>query len=712
LNAQNVVLVWEDEFNENTIDLSNWDYDTGSSNDNVHYYTSRNENVQIVNGVLNIIALEESYQGYNYTSGLIKTKINWRYGRVEARIKLPATNGFVPAFWMLPADNIYGWWPKSGEIDIMEHPTNEVSNIYGSIHTETYNNFGGIGNEGDVTEITDAASEFHIYAIDWTKDKIDFYVDNNLYYTFNNAHSGSAEWPFDRPFYIILNLAVGGGWVGDPDETSVFPARMEVDWVRVYQYFDDMAIQGADFIPYNSSDITYSIPDINGAETSWELPGNAEISIGQNTNQIKVDWNYFGGDIKVNVTTNDGSRIITYPVKVSENLLKNSGFEKGVKYWNELVGYPASAAFNLSTAGVFYGNQALSVDVQTLGTNPWDIQISQKELFLKSGQQYHLSFWAKSDHVNGEINLALINSEFFVYHSERFELSNNWEQYKIDYTAATNDMVNLNIDLGIKTGVYYFDQFLLTTPEFSDVNQIRNADFFESDSGWNFVTHGSAQANSTVINGEYRVSIVNGGNDGWDIHLGQFPLNIENGKKYTITFDAYAASPRTILALVGMNAEPWTLYSGDQIISLTTEKQTYSYSFIMSDPSDNQSRFGFDLGGFAIDVFFDNLIVSSGTTVVGMSKIPNTPQRIQLVQNYPNPFNPTTNITYHLPKSSNVELSIYNLVGQKVAILVSERQQVGQHQVQWDASGFASGIYYYMIKTDEFRQVKKMVLVR
>ncbi|MCP4414586.1 MAG: glycoside hydrolase family 16 protein, partial [Gammaproteobacteria bacterium] len=232
----------------------------------------------------------------------------------------------------------------------------------------TYNNFSGVGNEGDVTVIADAETEFHIYAVEWNEDQIDFYVDNNLYYTFNNSHNGSATWPFDKPFYIILNLAVGGGWVGDPDETTVFPAIMQVDWVRVYQYFDDIAIEGADYLPYSSSDIIYSIPNINGAQYSWDVPGNAEITAGQNTSQINVGWNYFGGDINATITTDAGSHLIKYPVKVSANLLKNSGFEKGVKYWNGTVGYPAVADFSLTTSEIFYGNQALAIDVQTLGT--------------------------------------------------------------------------------------------------------------------------------------------------------------------------------------------------------------------------------------------------------------------------------------------------------------------------------------------------------
>ena len=442
--------------------------------------------------------------GYNYTSGLLKTKTNWRYGRIEARIKLPATNGFVPAFWMLPAENIYGWWPKSGEIDIMEQPSNEVSNIYGTIHSETYNSITGTGSVGGVTVVPDAQSEFHVYAVEWNANRIDFYVDAQNYFSFINNSGGSATWPFDEPFYIILNLAVGGGWVGNPDSTTVFPAIMEVDWVRVYQNLDDFAVNGSDFIPYFSSDINYSVDDISNATYSWEVPGNAQIISGQNTNKVNVDWNYFGGDIKANVTTSIGSRIINFPVKVSDNLIRNSGFEKGVKYWNGIVGYPAQADFSLNTGTVFNGNQSLAVDVQTLGTNSWDIQCSRKDLILVAGEEYILRFLGKNRSLYPVILiLAIISFDpFVVYYSEIIHLTNNWSQYEISYTATTSDTVALNIDLGFQTGVLISDNFLLTTPELLNGNQLKNADFFDADSDWNLNTLSSAMAVGEVIDRE------------------------------------------------------------------------------------------------------------------------------------------------------------------------------------------------------------------
>ena len=362
--------------------------------------------------ILHIIALKESYEGYNYTTALLKTKnsVNWRYGRIEARIKLPGTNGFVPAFWMMPADDQYGWWPWSGEIDIMEHPTNQVDKIFGTVHAGAYSTFTGTTPQGSNIQIPDAETAYHIYAIEWTPEKIDFYVDDQKYFTFNNEHSGFKAWPFDQPFYIILNLAVGGGWVGNPDATSIFPAVMEVDYVRVYQYEGDMSIIGPDFLTYNSQSAAYTFPTLDGASYSWSLPGHAEISSGQNTSRIQADWNIFGGSVNAGIQTLEGSYNVEFPVEVSYNLLKNSGFEKGVKYWNCSIASTADATAHLDTLDIHRGKSSLIIDVKTPSTNGWDVQVSQRELSVINGKQYKAAFWAKTNGAASQLSAAIMNT--------------------------------------------------------------------------------------------------------------------------------------------------------------------------------------------------------------------------------------------------------------------------------------------------------------
>jgi beta-glucanase (GH16 family) len=199
LRAQSRVLVWSDEFNGTAIDLTRWRLGQGTSNDNLQYYTGRSENAQISGGMLQIIARKESYAGMNYTSALLQTQhaVYWRYGRMEARIKLPGSPGFVPAFWMLPEDDRYGWWPASGEIDVMEYPTTQSGTIYGTAHSQAHSSFAGTAPLGSTIAVGDAESAFHVYATEWSPQQIDFFVDENKYFTVVNEQTGHAGWPFD-----------------------------------------------------------------------------------------------------------------------------------------------------------------------------------------------------------------------------------------------------------------------------------------------------------------------------------------------------------------------------------------------------------------------------------------------------------------------------------------------------------------------------------
>ncbi len=487
--AQTRKLAWSDEFNGPVIDRAFWSFDKGPTNDCVHYCTDRPENANVEEGILRISALKESYEGYNYTAALLRTKnsVNWRYGRVEARIKLPGTNGFVPAFWMMPADDRYGWWPWSGEIDIMEHPTNQVDKIYGTIHAGAYSSFTGTTSQGSTIQIPDAESAYHIYAIEWTPDRIDFYVDDQKYFTFNNENSGSEKWPFDQPFYIILNMAVGGGWVGNPDETSVFPAVMEVDFVRVYQYEQDMKITGPDFLTYNNQSAAYTFPALDGTTYSWSLPGHAEILSGQNSSRIQSGWNIFGGSVNVGVQTPEDSYSVEFPVEVSYNMLKNSGFEKGVKYWNCSIASSAEATAKLDTLNVHRGKSSVIVDVKTPAVNPWDVQLSQRELSVTKGKQYKTTFWAKTNGASSQLSAAIINSmDNALYAKSTFTITDIWTQFEMAFTANASAAVGFNIDLGSNTGTFFLDDFVFTTPELSDINQLTNPDFERGGDDWYF----------------------------------------------------------------------------------------------------------------------------------------------------------------------------------------------------------------------------------
>jgi beta-glucanase (GH16 family) len=234
-------LVWQDEFDGpagQSPDPAKWDYDIGTDwgNAQLEYDTDRPENVSLDgNGHLAIIARQESYEGRNFTSARIVTRglFEPTYGRFEARIKLPWGQGIWPAFWLLGANIEEVGWPACGEIDIMEYRGQEVSRVHGSVHGPGYSAAEAVTRRFDL--IRDRFdTDFHIFAVEWGTDFINFFVDGTFYQEVTPGDL-SGTWVFDHPFYIILNVAVGGNWVGPPNANTVFPQTMLIDWVRVYE---------------------------------------------------------------------------------------------------------------------------------------------------------------------------------------------------------------------------------------------------------------------------------------------------------------------------------------------------------------------------------------------------------------------------------------------------------------------------------------------
>jgi beta-glucanase (GH16 family) len=246
-NGTEKKLVWSDEFDKNgEPDPTKWSYDVGTgcpncgwgNNENQFYTDNRRENARVENGHLIIEARQEKMDYQQYTSARMvsKKKGDWLFGRIEARIKCPVGRGTWPAFWMLPTDWKYGGWPKSGEIDIMEHVGYLRDSIFGSAHSETFNHTKGTGSTGNIF-LNDSEQKFHIYAVEWHADRIDYFVDETKYHTFKNVQKTADEWPFDQPFHVILNLAVGGNWGGKMGvDAEIWPRKMEVDFVRVYAF--------------------------------------------------------------------------------------------------------------------------------------------------------------------------------------------------------------------------------------------------------------------------------------------------------------------------------------------------------------------------------------------------------------------------------------------------------------------------------------------
>lgn len=237
-------LAWADEFNGTTLDMATWSFENGDGcpgicgwgNNELEYYTGRPENLFFQDGKMIIEARKENYAGKSYTSSKILTrgKKVFKYARIDIRAKLPKGKGIWPAFWLLPQNNVFGGWPKSGEIDLMEMIGHEPNRSYGTLHfgpgpgsTQLGRNYvlpSGIFND-----------EFHVFSLEWTNNQIKWLIDGNLYSTYTNADFGANNYPFNEDFFLIVNMAVGGNWPGSPDATTYFPQWLILDYIRVYQ---------------------------------------------------------------------------------------------------------------------------------------------------------------------------------------------------------------------------------------------------------------------------------------------------------------------------------------------------------------------------------------------------------------------------------------------------------------------------------------------
>ena len=231
-------LVWSEEFDyKGSPAAETWGYETGYiRNHELQYYTDMLENVRVEDGLCIITARLEGED--SITSASINTlgKYDFLYGRIEVRAKIPSALGTWPAIWMLGTNRSELGWPACGEIDIMEHVGYDPDQIHANIHTRAYNHSIGT-NKGNQIEVEDPWSDFHIYAVEWFEDHMDFFMDDSLYFSFENDMAlNNDTWPFDKPHYLLLNLAYGGTWGGNQGvDTSLLPVQYKIDYVRHYR---------------------------------------------------------------------------------------------------------------------------------------------------------------------------------------------------------------------------------------------------------------------------------------------------------------------------------------------------------------------------------------------------------------------------------------------------------------------------------------------
>ena len=588
-------LVMNDEFSGDKIDTSIWTAVNTREvyNNEDEYYTDANTYIE--NGKLVLEAKKEANGEYSSAKLVTKNKKHWTYGKFEIKAKLPGGQGIWPAIWMLPEDdNIFGGWPSGGEIDITELLGNQPDKIYGTLH---YGNPHSSGQGNYVLKNGKFTDDYHVYGIEWEPGEIRWYIDGQLYHTenswysrnLNNADSYTYPAPFNRDFYLILNLAVGGDWPGHPDNTTVFPSKMYVDYVKAYE-LTGRAYREAGERPVNNSN-TARLPLEDG---NYIYNGGFD----QQATGVK------------GIDNNDGSAEVT-----------NSS------YWTF-----SHVSANTGEAKASNDNGALKVDITKASDVNYGVQFYQKPINLEKGESYKVSFDAWSSE-NRTMSTKLGSEEdrgwanYSGDQSISLTTSKQTFSYQFKMTGDTNTAARLEFNLG-NNGVntVWLDNVRIeklpkdlnsSRDALASGNLVYNGGFEEGSKSmefWKFTTQGSAVAtghvSSDIFKREFVADIASMGTNASSVMLSQDPINLEKGKSYKVTFNARASKNRSIkINLAGLKDD--ISYSTEKTYDLTTNMKTYSFWFEMTNDTDIKAQLQFNLGDDTGKVYIDDVSVKS-----------------------------------------------------------------------------------------------------
>ena len=708
LSYEGYNLKWQDEFNEATLNREDWNVELhapGWVNAEWQEYVDSEDNIYMEDGKLVIKPIKHVDENgqVSYTSGRINTqnKHNFKYGIFEARVKVPEGKGYLPAFWLMAADeNQYGQWPRCGEIDIMEVHGSDTTKSYGTIH---YGNPHRESQGSYTLEEGRYSDEFHTFAVEWLPGKINWYMDGVLFHTEDDWYSrteGQGEItypaPFDQEFYMILNLAVGGSWVGYPDDTTDFEnATYEVDYVRVYQKdsYDENVTKPEKVVNLRDPDENgnyvingdFAVNEDLDDEKDWIflLTQNGEATPEIVNNQMVIhttkegDVDYSVQLVQPNLPMKKGGTYeICFDAWAAEDRTMKIGVtapDNGyVRYMQDtLVEVKTSKQtysyeftmtqeddangrleFNLgkagSTADVFITNVTLKKTGETdlsegdktvladgnhvyngsfqegnghLGY--WDVKadsgvvsvtsledgrrlkvealegtsvsnpivIYQNGLALEPNVAYALSFDAEGEagkHIDVSVGGQVFNST----------LTGDETNYSYKFSLPEQRAVN-DIAITITTpGIYYLDNIRIV-----EDTLIKNGSFNAGLAGYEVYVDGSADASCVVDSlTEDNVAdftINDTGDQGWKIQLKQNNVELEKDQWYRISLDAKASVDRKLMFAIqrdGSSDDNWTPYSGEKIVDLTSDYQTFDIVFQMKHDTDLKSVLSISMG--------------------------------------------------------------------------------------------------------------------
>ncbi|MDA5561250.1 carbohydrate binding domain-containing protein [Exiguobacterium sp. MMG028] len=594
-------LVWSDEFSQAEIDHSKWNFETGNwivdkdgnpvaagwGNNEKQFYTDKNENAFVKDGKLVIRAKKEQvsdqFGTYDYTSAKLTTKgtFSKTYGRYEMRAKLPTGKGLWPAFWMLPEEDRYGGWAASGEIDIMESWGSQPDKVAGTIHYgETWPNNKYTGKDYHFAE-GDGIDKWHTYAVEWEPGEIRWYVDGQLYQTQNDWYAKEANKaskysypaPFDQDFYLIMNLAVGGWFDGDVDETTPFPAEMEVDYVRV---FDLKNGKYRDAVEPTYSDEEVVLPE--GAKQPLE-DGN-----------LVYDEDY----VEPITTVTNGAQALN------------------PTYWN-YVALPDFGGVGSVDVIDLAGSRFADISIDQAGSQPYSHQLIQN-VSLGQGGHYKVTFDAKADAARSiAVKVGGGPDRGYAKYSDEgsFDLTTDVQTYSMtfDMTEETDLAARLEFNVGLSTSGVQIGNIRVeqtpreafdpnaTKPMLGDENHVYNGTFdqgaMDRMTYWTF-DPGVTKGTGTVDPVERLFRFETNKKKEAPATLVQQGIQLQEGHEYVLRFKARAE--RVDGLQVRLNGANGDAYLPLQRVALSEAFDTYEIPFTMEAGTDLMSQLQFILG--------------------------------------------------------------------------------------------------------------------
>lgn len=689
INGQGYKLVWSDEFEGTTLDIANWTRETGGhgwGNAELQYYTDREVNAFVSNGYLTIKAMAESYGGRNYTSARLKTQTKrfFKYGKIEARIKLPYGQGIWPAFWMLGESITSVGWPACGEIDIMEMiggGPGRDNRVYGTAHWDNNGHQSyGLNYTLPSGNFSDA---FHTFAITWDANKIEWYVDDLKYCTLSITPEYLSE--LRENSFIILNIAVGGNWPGNPDGTTVFPQTMLVDYVRVYK--DTVGLPSLNFItPADSAqyspgeNITLTTQATNSSLIKKVEFYQDQVKIGEtNIEPYSIIWRDVQPGcykIKAVATTFSGqtgeSNVVN--IRVGNDCVKSP--YKG--YRQKIPGKIEVENFDNGGAGVaYYDSDPVNSGAMYRPYEGVDIQ--------------------NTTDVNGGYNIGWTNlGEWMTYAVNVLETADYNFTFRVANNVPSGGSLKVYIDnvdvtgnvLVPYTGGYqvWTNATALFVPLTQGTHELK---LYINSGGFNINYISVQKAGTTSF---IRLLAPNGGEtlpggsiqevlwESSGVEIVQLGITTDNGGNWSainLEFPAVYGSCR--FRVPNVNSTQCKVMIIDKQNSAVSATSQNSFSITQTVDTEEDQK---NISGF------------------------------QLFNNYPNPFNPQTKIAYSLAAEGWVRLSVYDMLGCEVKRLVDEWQEAGSHSVDFIADGLSSGMYLYTLSSGNYRKHGTMMLIR